>query len=58
LPRASLAPHALGESIVTEADDRQSQREMVRDAPICHVEEAERPRVFRLHLARSEVPAV
>lgn len=49
---------ALGESIVTEADDLQSLRERVRDALICHFEETERPRVFRLHLVRDEVLAV
>jgi hypothetical protein len=31
---------------------------MVRDALICHFEEAERPRVVRLHLVRDEVLAV
>ena len=57
-PRGGQIARALGESIVTEADDLQSLREMVRDALICHFEEAERPRVFRLHLVRDEVLAV
>ncbi len=57
-PEGGYIARALGESIVTEADDLQSLREMVRDALICHFEEAERPRVFRLHLVRDEVLAV
>ena len=57
-PEGGYIARALGESIVTEADDLQSLREMVRDALICHFDEAERPRVFRLHLVRDEVLAV
>ncbi|MDA8395658.1 MAG: 2-oxoisovalerate dehydrogenase [Candidatus Dormibacteraeota bacterium] len=57
-PEGGGITRALGESIATAADDLQSLREMVRDALICHFEEAERPRVFRLHLIRGEVLAV
>ena len=57
-PEGGCLTRALGESIGSEADDLQSLREMVRDALLCHFEEAERPRVFRLHLVRDEVLAV
>ena len=57
-PEGGCTTRALGESIGSEADDLQSLRDMVRDALLCHFEEAERPRVFRLHLVRDEVLAV
>jgi hypothetical protein len=31
---------------------------MVRDAVICHFEEADRPKIIRLHFVRNEVIAV
>ena len=43
---------------MTEAHDMVSLREMGPDAVIYHVDEAERPQVFRLHLVRDEVLAV
>jgi len=51
--------HAVGASIVTEADDLDQLREMVRDAVRCHFEDAdaERPLAIRLHLVRDEVIA-
>ena len=48
---------AVNASIVTEADDVEQLREAVRDAVRCHYEEADRPRVIRLHLVRDEVIA-
>lgn len=42
--------HATGASIVTEADNLEQLRETVRDAVHCHYEEADRPKVIRLHL--------
>lgn len=54
----AIVPVVASSEIVTEVDDLQSLREMVRDALICHFEEAERPRVFRLHLVLDEVLAV
>ena len=44
-------------SIVTEADDLDQLREAVRDAVRCHFDDADRPRVIRLHLVRDEVIA-
>ena len=50
--------HAVGASIVTEADDLEQLRAMVRDAVRCHFDEdAERPKAIRLHLVHDEVIA-
>ncbi|MCY7377453.1 MAG: hypothetical protein LH472_15950 [Pyrinomonadaceae bacterium] len=49
---------ALGESIFTEADDLETLRENVRDAVNCHFDEADKPKVMRLHFVREEVFAV
>ena len=50
--------HAIGVSIVTEADDLDQLRAMVRDAVRCHFDDdAERPKAIRLHLVRDEVIA-
>ena len=51
--------HAVGTSIVTEADDLAQLREMVRDAVRCHFDDsdADRPQVIRLHLVHDEVIA-
>jgi hypothetical protein len=48
---------ALDASIVTEADSLDALREAIRDAVRCHFDEADRPRVIRLHLVRDEVIA-
>jgi predicted RNase H-like HicB family nuclease len=49
---------AIGESIVTQADDMATLRDMVRDAVRCHFpDEAQRPRLIRLHFVRDEVIA-
>lgn len=57
-PEGGYVARALGESLFTEADNLEELREMVRDAVACHFEEAERPRVIRLHLVRDELLAV
>ena len=50
--------HAVGASIVTEADELEQLRVMVRDAVRCHFDEnAERPKAIRLHLVHDEVIA-
>lgn len=48
---------ALGDGIHTQADTLGELREMVKDAVGCHFEEADRPRVIRLHFVRDEVLA-
>jgi hypothetical protein len=49
---------ALGESIFTEADSLEELHEAVRDAVRCHFEEANMPKVIRLHTVREELLAV
>lgn len=46
---------ALGHSIYTEAETFDELRMMVADAVRCHLEEAEMPRIIRLHLVKEEV---
>ncbi|MHB2024586.1 MAG: hypothetical protein ACYCO3_14885 [Mycobacteriales bacterium] len=57
-PEGGYVARAVGESLVTEADDLDSLREMVRDAVVCHFDEDERPKVVRLHLVHDELLAV
>jgi hypothetical protein len=51
--------HAVGASIVTEADDLAQLRTMVRGAVRCHYDEddMDRPKVIRLHLVHDEIIA-
>jgi hypothetical protein len=49
---------ALGESIFTEADALDELHDAVRDAVRCHFEEADMPKVIRLHMVREELLAV
>jgi len=57
-PEGGYLARALGEAIFTEADDLNGLREMVRDAVRCHFDEADLPRVVRLHWVRDELLAV
>ena len=54
-PDGGLTARALGASIFTEADTLDALRETVRDAVACHYDDAERPKLIRLHLVRDEV---
>jgi hypothetical protein len=49
---------ALGVSIFTEAEDLRELHAQVRDAVQCHFEDADRPKVIRLHFVREELIAV
>ena len=49
-----LVARALGESIFTEADDLPSLESSIRDAVHCHFDEANMPRVIRLHFTREQ----
>jgi predicted RNase H-like HicB family nuclease len=49
---------ATGESIVTQADTIDELRENIRDAVLCHFDDAARPRAIRLHFVRDEVLSV
>jgi hypothetical protein len=48
-PEGGFEAHALGHSIFTEADTVEELRAMVQDAVRCHFDDADRPRVIRLH---------
>jgi hypothetical protein len=54
-PEGGFVARALGHSIFTEADDLAALRHAVRDAVRCHFDDADRPKVIRLHLVREEV---
>jgi hypothetical protein len=56
--RTSYTARALGFSIFTEAETIETPHASVRDAVLCHFEEAERPRVIRLHFVRDQLIAV
>ena len=49
---------ALGESIFTQAENRESLRRNVRDAVRCHFDEESAPKVIRLHFVEDEIIAV
>ena len=49
---------ALGESIVTQAEDLEALKEAVRDAVICHFDGGQAPRLIRLHLVKDYLVAV
>jgi hypothetical protein len=57
-PEGGYTARALGEDIITEGDDLDDLRDMVRDAVRCHFDEGEAPGVIRLHFVREEVLAV
>lgn len=57
-PEGGWTARSLGPSIFTEADTLDELHEQVRDGVRCHFEEAERPKVIRLHSVREDVIAV
>jgi hypothetical protein len=57
-PEGGWTARSLGPAIFTEADTLDELHEQVRDAVRCHFEEAERPKVIRLHSVREDVIAV
>ncbi len=54
-PEGGYEARALGYAIYTQADTLDELRAMLRDAVRCHFDEADRPRLIRLHLVRDEV---
>lgn len=54
-PEGGYAARALGESIFTEADTLEQLNSQVRDAVRCHFEDADAPKVIRLHFVRDDV---
>ena len=57
-PEGGYTARALGVAIFTEADTLTELHAQVRDAVLCHFDDAERPKMIRLHFAREEVLAV
>lgn len=57
-PEGGYTARAMGYSIFTEADSLPELHENIRDAVRCHFEEADRPKLVRLHQVREEVIAV
>jgi hypothetical protein len=54
-PEGGFTARALGASIFTEADSVPDLHAHVRDAVRCHFDDADSPRVIRLHFVRDEV---
>lgn len=46
---------ALGHSIYTEAKTLKELKQAIKDAVRCHFEEADAPKIIRLHLVKEEV---
>ena len=57
-PEGGFSARALGESIVTQAEDLETLKVAVRDAVLCHFDEGQAPRLIRLHLAKDFLVAV
>jgi len=56
-PDGGFVAHALGHSIVTQADEYEQLKHNIRDAVQCHFDEGARPAVIRLHYVRDEIIA-
>jgi hypothetical protein len=56
-PEGGFVARALGHGIFVQAEDVTDLHAQVRDAVQCHFDEAERPRLIRLHYVRDEVLA-
>jgi len=56
-PEGGYVARAIGESIVTEADDTAGLHSPVRDAVQCHFEDGKAPKLIRLHLVRGKMIA-
>ena len=54
-PEGGWVARALGYSIFTEAEKLDELRAMIRDAVKCHFDEAEIPRIIRLHFVSEEL---
>lgn len=57
-PEGGFSARALGQSIVTQAEDLEALKVAVRDAVLCHFEDGQAPRLIRLHLVRDFLVAV
>lgn len=57
-PEGGYEARALGYSIFTEAETLDELKREVADAVECHFEQADKPRIIRLHMVREEVIAL
>ncbi|MER3399358.1 MAG: 2-oxoisovalerate dehydrogenase [Chloroflexota bacterium] len=57
-PEGGYEARALGYAIFTQADTVEELRRMVQDAVRCHFDEAELPKIIRLHFVKDEVIAL
>ncbi|HLC29472.1 MAG TPA: 2-oxoisovalerate dehydrogenase [Dehalococcoidia bacterium] len=57
-PEGGYEARALGHSIYTQADTLDELKSMVQDAVRCHFDNADMPRLIRLHLVKDEVIVV
>jgi hypothetical protein len=57
-PEGGYEAKSIANAIFTEADSLDELRSAVREAVSCHYEEADRPKMVRLHFTRDEVFAV
>jgi len=55
-PEGGFIAKGLGVSIYTQADTIEALKEAVKDAVLCHFDDAKR-RIIRLHIVREEVIA-
>ncbi|QYK47514.1 MAG: hypothetical protein KF838_12070 [Phycisphaeraceae bacterium] len=56
-PEGGFVASALGHSVVTQAATLDALKQALRDAVACHFDDAERPKMIRLHYVRDEVIA-
>lgn len=56
-PEGGYVARAVGEAIVTEADDLAGLHAQVKDAVHCHFDADKMPALIRLHITREEVLA-
>jgi hypothetical protein len=54
-PEGGYEAQALGLPIFTQADTLEELKPMLQDAVRCHFDEADRPRIIRLHMVKDEV---
>jgi hypothetical protein len=56
-PEGGFTAWAVGASIFNEADSMADLQAQIKDAVACHFQEAERPKLIRLHFVRDELIA-
>ena len=57
-PEGGLIAKALGESIFTQAETLDELKKMIRDAVLCHFDEAKLPKFVRLHYVKDEILSI